>query len=194
MESLRRIAEAARESGTLFIVDEAYYPFWNETAVALTREFDNAVVLRSFSKAGGIAGLRLGCLAAHPDIVDGVHRIRGAHEVNAIAITTACYLLDHPEVMKECVDEVEAGRRVLEEAARRLPIKVPFCPTNFQLVRLPGFEGTDWVVDALKSKGYLVRGAFNSPGLTDCIRVTLGGEKVMEGFVAVLESVLVEAK
>lgn len=187
---LRHLAERAREVGTLCLIDEAYYPFHPETMIALTRELDNVVVTRSFSKVGGLAGLRLGYLAAQPDLIQHVQRVRGAHEVNAVAIAVGCYVADHPELGAEYLGQVEAGRAALAAAARELRLGFPECRTNFQLLRIPGATDTSLLVSALKARGYLVKGGFTSPAVRNCLRVTLASPAVMRGFVAALRGVL----
>jgi histidinol-phosphate aminotransferase len=189
---LRELAAASSKSDTLFIIDEAYYPFYPHTAVRLVRDFANVVITRTFSKVGGLAGLRLGYFVANPDIVGNVQRIRGAHEVNAISVAVGSYILDHPDLAREYLDEIEAGRDVLEEAALDLKLGFPNCPANFQLLRFTGLPETAPVVAALKSKGYLVKGNFSSPSVHDCIRITLAGPDIMMGFSQALRAVVAE--
>ncbi|MBI5032978.1 MAG: histidinol-phosphate aminotransferase family protein [Chloroflexi bacterium] len=188
--TLERLVATAREVGTLVIIDEAYYPFYPHSAVNLVSKYDNVAITRTFSKVGGLAGLRIGYFAAHPSIVDCVQRIRGAHEVNAMAIAVASYVLDHPELGESFLAEVEAGRQVLAAAARELSLGFPSCPTNFQLLQIRGVNDTVDIVAALKRKGYLVKGAFSSPAVRNCIRITLAGPDIMHGFADALKSVL----
>jgi histidinol-phosphate aminotransferase len=187
--TLRQLAGAAQAVGTLFIIDEAYYPFYPHTAIAMVGEFDNLIVTRSFSKVGGLAGLRLGYMAAHPGIVNDIQRIRGAHEVNAVAIAIGTYVMDHPELGEAHLAEVDAGRKVLAGVAHELGLGFPECPTNFQLLAFPGVQDTTGIVSALKEKGYLVKGGFSAPAVRDCIRITLGGADLMRGFGDALRSV-----
>ncbi len=188
--NLRQLAAAAYEIDTLFIIDEAYYPFYPHSAVPLVRTFNNVVVTRTFSKVGGLAGLRLGFLVAQPMIVDHVQRIRGAHEVNAVAAAIGTYIMDHPEVGDKYLAEVEAGRSVLSKAASKLGLGFPNCPANFQLIQFPDMVDTTSIVTALKQKGYLVKGGFSSPAVRNCIRVTLAGPYVIENFVNALYDVV----
>ena len=189
---LQKLAAAAQNAGTLFIIDEAYYPFYPHTAVNLVREFENVVITRTFSKVGGLAGLRLGYLAGRPETIANVQRIRGAHEVNAMSIAMGSYMLDHPELGQEYLAEIEAGRDVLEESALDLKLGFPDCPANFQLLRFTGVPDTWPVVAALKDRGYLVKGGFTSPSVRDCIRITLAGPEIMLGFSQALRAVVAE--
>jgi histidinol-phosphate/aromatic aminotransferase/cobyric acid decarboxylase-like protein len=136
--------------------------------------------------------LRLGFFAACPDVVQNVQRIRGAHEVNAMAIAIGSYMLDHPDLGTGYLAEVEAGRQVLAEAVRDLELGFPSCPTNFQLIRFPGVNDTQSIVDALKQRGYLVKGGFSSTAIRNCIRITLGGPDIMRGFVDALRRAVIE--
>ena len=191
---LRQLAQAAHEAGTLLIVDEAYYPFYPCTAVPLVREFDNLVVTRTFSKIGGLAGLRLGYFVASPSIIQHVQRIRGAYEVNAMAIAVGSYVLDHPEIGQAHLREIERGREVLAVAARDLDLGFPSCMGNFQLLRFHGMTDTTPIVVALKQRGYLIKASFAAPCVRDCIRITLDGPAVMNRFVNALREVVVQAK
>lgn len=181
-EALRELSSAARDSDTLFIIDEAYYPFYPETAVDLVREFDNVAVLRTFSKVGGLAGLRVGYLVANPEVVDAVSRVRGSFEVNTIAIEIASYLLDHPEITADYLRQVEQGREVLKDMAAALGLGFPACPANFQLLQFPAAGSTAGLAGDLAAHGYLVKGGFSAPCVSDCIRVTLAGPELMRQF------------
>lgn len=192
--TIMELAGVADRAGTLFIVDEAYYPFHPDTAIGLVEKFANLVVTRTFSKMSGIAGLRLGYLCAHRSIVHDVQRVRGAHEVNAIAIAVGTYMLEHPELGETHVDDVRRGRAELACAAAALGLGFPSCPANFQLLRFPGVTDTTGIVAGLKRRGYLVKGCFAAPALRDCIRVTLGPPKVMSAFAAALTDLIREQR
>jgi histidinol-phosphate aminotransferase len=193
LPDLRAIASDARDQGTLCIVDEAYYPFHAITAISLAGELDNVVITRTFSKVGGLAGLRLGYLVARPEIVTHVDKVRGAHEVNAMAIHAGAYVLDHPEIGDAFVRDIEAGRAVLRNAAVELGMRVPPCPANFQLIELPPALDPSAVVEALKDRGYLVKGGFRHPSVARCLRVTLAGPGVIVPFTDALREVCARA-
>jgi histidinol-phosphate aminotransferase len=191
-KTLRELAVASQKANTLFIIDEAYYPFYPHTAINLVRDFDHVVITRTFSKVGGLAGLRLGYLVTQPGVISHVQRIRGAHEVNAMSIAMGSYILDHPELSREYLTEIESGRDVLEETALDLKLGFPSCPANFQLLRFTGLSDTTPVMAALKERGYLVKGGFSSPSVRDCIRITLAGPEIMLGFSQALRAVVAE--
>jgi histidinol-phosphate aminotransferase len=190
LDVLRDLAVRTRETGTLFVVDEAYYPFYPRTAIGMVREFDHVVIIRSFSKISGLAGLRLGFLAASPAVVGHVQKVRGAHEVNGVAIAMGSYALAHPAIEREYRSSLEEGRRVLAGVSRELGLGFPTCRANFQLLQFPGMADTTAVVKALRDKGYLVKGSFAAPSVRDCIRVTLDNAREMKQFAKVLRTVV----
>jgi histidinol-phosphate aminotransferase len=181
-ERLEALAHAAQRGDALFIIDEAYYPFYPQSAIDLATEFDNVAILRTFSKVGGLAGLRVGYVVANPKVIDAMTRVRGSFEVNTVAIAMACYLLDHPEIAADFLREVEAGREVLRRMAQALGLGFPDGRGNFQLLQFAATISTAEVARELAAKGYLVKGGFSAPCVSDCIRVTLAGPELMTRF------------
>jgi len=188
LPELRRVVEATAKAGTLCLIDEAYYPSHPVTAVPLVRDYDNLLVTRSFSKVLGLGGLRLGFACAQAPIVQGLDKVRGLHEVNAMAIGVALYLLDHPAIVETYLRDLEAGRQVLAELARRRGFGFPACPANFQLIELPAPLDPRAVVQGVKERGFLIKGGFKAPCLRRCLRVSLAAPDLMSRFVAALEA------
>lgn len=191
IENLARIAEAAAAVGAICLVDEAYYPFHPETALPLVRQYENLLVTRTFSKIGGIAGLRVGYAAGCPQLMENMEKVRGASEVNGVGVVAACYLLDNPEVMANFRQEVMEGRALLLQAAAALGIDCPASHGNFQVLRLPGHLPVKAVMQGLERCGYLVKGGFGTP-MQDCIRITLDGPPVITPFITALKKTVAE--
>lgn len=189
---LREIVAAAHRHGVLLLIDEAYYPFYPETAAVLVRDFDNVAITRSFSKAAGVAGLRLGYVIANPALIEGIDKVRGAFEVNGVAVAVGCYVLDHPEIAAGYLREVEEGRSVLLEAARALGFGIVDCPTNFQLLRAPDGVDPKALTRALRAHGYAVKTDFAAP-LDRYLRITVGAPSVMHGCAVALRAAVSEA-
>jgi histidinol-phosphate aminotransferase len=194
LDKLREMVADAHRHDVLCIIDEAYFPFHPLTAVGFVSEFDNLVVTRTFSKVGGLAGLRLGYFVAQPEVIGAVDRVRGAHEVNAVAIQMGCFMLDHPAIGDSFVRDIEAGRAVLAGASAQLGLGFPPSPANFQLLELPAGLDPVAVVEALRARGYLVKGGFEHPSVERCIRVTLAGPDVIGPFVDALREVCAHAR
>jgi histidinol-phosphate aminotransferase len=194
VNDLRKVVSRAGEIGAVCVIDEAYYPFSPQTAAPLLQEFDNLVVLRSFSKYPGCAGIRIGYALANPRIIQGLMAVRGGSEVSGVSLALACYLLDHPEIAENFRQAAEQGRRMLDETALRLGLEPLACVTNFQLVRCPTADSAVAVADALKAHRYLVRADFSHPSLENCMRISLNGPDVMTPFLVALEEAVLESR
>ncbi len=187
---LRAIVRRGAEVGALVVVDEAYFPFSGTTMLPRIAEHQNLAVTRSFSKAAGMAGLRLGFVAAGEGVIEALFKVRSVHDVNAFAMACASELLAHPEVVDDYVAHVHEGFDVL---ARRLgALGIPVLPTyaNFALADVSAHGDPAALVERLRERGYLVRGPFAPPVLAPFIRITLGPAAVIEPFCDVLAEVL----
>jgi histidinol-phosphate aminotransferase len=189
-ELLQAILGRAGEVGVLVVVDEAYFPFSRTTVLPWLGEYPHLVVTRTFSKAWGLAGVRAGCVAAHPDVVHNLYKVRSAYDVNAVAAMCVRTLLRHPEVAQEFVAEVDAGRDVLARRVRSLGLEPLSGETNFQVLRVAARVDPATLVGRLREHGYLIRGPFTAPCLRGCVRVTLGPPELMARFCDALEEAL----
>lgn len=168
--ALRRLVEAVPRR-CLVVVDEAYREFVDPGAtddgVALTREFSHVAVLRTFSKAYGLAGLRVGYCIADPTVLDAARRVALPFTVSGPALAGALACLDEPEVAVVRCDEVRAERDRLSSALRRAGLTVPESHGNF--VWLPLGEGSEGFARACSGAGVGVR-LFVREG----VRITIG--------------------
>jgi histidinol-phosphate aminotransferase len=183
---VERIIARAAAVDAVCLVDEAYHPFHAETVLPLVRRFDNLIVLRTFSKYPGCAGIRLGYAAGCPHLIAGLMKVRGGNEVSGISLALGSYLLDHPEIAEDFRHAVDAGRRILNAQAEALGFATLPCAGNFQLLRCPARLSAAAVAVALKDRGFLVKAGFDHPAIADCIRVSLNGADIMQPFAAVL--------
>jgi histidinol-phosphate aminotransferase len=187
---LGEVLERAGEFGALVVIDEAYFPFSRDTVLPWLAEQPGLVVTRTFSKAWGLAGLRVGFAAAHPDVIANLYKVRSAYDVNAFAAMCVRTLLAHPEVAQDFVAEVDAGRATVTERVSALGLQALPAQTNFQLIRVAQRMEPAELVEALHARGFLVKGPFGAPCLADCIRITLGPPELMARFCDALEDVL----
>lgn len=189
-ELLDAVIGRATEIGALVVVDEAYYPFSGHTLLPWVADRPNLIVTRTFSKAWGLAGLRAGLVAAHPEVIRNLFKVRSAYDVNTIAAACIDVMLDHPEVADDYAREVAAGRELLAERMRALGLEPLPSPTNFLVARVGSRVDPGALVAALHERGYIVKGPFGAACLADCIRVTLGPPALMAQFADVLEATL----
>lgn len=184
---LLAVAERATQAGALLVVDEAYYPFSHTTMLPWVKQYPHLLVTRTFSKAAGLAGLRVGYVAGHHEVIGNLFKVRSTYDVNSIASFCVSYVLAHPNVVGDYVAQVEAGGRLLAARAHALGLVPLPSPTNFMPIRVAHRCVPKDLVDKLQSLGFLVKGPFTSPCLEDCIRVTLGPPELMDRFSTALE-------
>jgi len=178
---LRELVARAEQSGTAVVLDEEYMVFGGTDGLPIARTSPNTIVARTFSKAG-LAGMRIGYVAGSPSIVQNLRRVRSAADTSALAIAAARILLEHPEIAADYAREVAEGYDIVAARARELGFEPLPSAANFISIRVGSRERGLALVDALKERGYLIRGPYPEPPLHDSIRVTLGPPDVMHGF------------
>jgi histidinol-phosphate aminotransferase len=128
---MRRIIEVAGQSGALILIDEAYYPFYDQTVVPWIEEYDHLVVTRTFAKAWGVSGLRIGYAVSCPEIARLLHKVRPMYEVNTLAVAMVEKLLDHEDMMIASVRRLNAGRDKFLERMSALKLRTVITHGNF---------------------------------------------------------------
>ena len=184
--TLGELLERCEQAGALLVVDEAYHPFSGVTALSQVGASPNLLVLRTYSKAGGLAGLRVGFAAGSPAVIRALVNVRSAGEVNAVALAAARLHVAHPEVMADYAAEVEQGRSALAARVAALGSELRPSHGNFAALALPSGVDPARVAASLHAAGWIVRGSFSAPCLARCIRVTLGPPELMERFASAL--------
>ena len=156
---------------TLIVLDEAYFEFAQVTGIDLVRDYSNVIVTRTFSKAFGLAGLRVGYLAADPHIVQGLSRIYNPKSVNALGQVGAIAALNDLEYLDAFLDEVEESKDLLRDFFASREAEAHITPANFVVVRVPDIPGT---LGQLEERGVYVRDRSGYPGLEGCLRMSVG--------------------
>ncbi|NQU44069.1 histidinol-phosphate transaminase [bacterium] len=185
----RFLAEVSED--VLVLLDEAYFEYVTKRSypdgLKFVRRHPNLVVARTFSKAYGLAGLRVGYAFANPEIIQNLDRVRKPFNVNRMAQASAIAALDDEAHIRRSRENNEKGRQLLESELRKM--KIAFVPsvTNFILIDT-GRSGAD-VTRALMAQGVIVR-PMAGYGLPQHIRVTIGRPAENRKFLAVLKKVI----
>lgn len=161
------------ETGVIVVVDEAYYEFSKETIMPLVEQYDNLVVLRTFSKWAGLAGLRIGYGVFPAQMAEYILRIKDPYSINVAAQVAAIESLKDRDLLLARVDSIIMERDRLSGRLQQIEGINPLASkANFILCRIDnGYAAR--LAGELKSRGILVR-YFNSPGLDNCIRISVG--------------------
>ncbi|HLE67228.1 MAG TPA: histidinol-phosphate transaminase [Burkholderiales bacterium] len=166
------VAAILRAAEGLVVLDEAYHAFAQKSFLPRLAEFSNLAVMRTVSKLG-LAGIRLGYLAARPEWVEQFNKVRQVYNVGVLTQTAAKFALEHLDVLEAQAAAIRAERTRVGEALAALPgVTVVPSQANFFLVRVPDANRT---FDGLRRQGVLVRNFHGShPMLADCLRITVG--------------------
>ena len=167
---LRMMLEAA--PNTVFVVDEAYYEFSRQTVLPWIRKYRNLIVTRTFSKAFGLAALRLGCILTNAKLADDLRRGQNPFPVNSLALVGALAAISHAGYARRYAEEVRTNRTKLcrwFEAE-----EIPYVPSraNFVLTRLG--PRAPAIAKRLRAKGILVRDWNYDPRWRGFLRFTVG--------------------
>jgi len=181
-----RILKKAKKHDCIVLIDEAYYPFYPKTVVDLVRKYDNLIVTRTFSKAFGLAALRLGYAVAQPSLIGNLTKFRPIYESNGIAADIGCLVLDHKNVIEKRVREIVRGRDYLIRETRRLGFRPYPSHSNFVNIDV-GMKHVRQLVTFFEKKGILIKAGANHPALLPCIRITAGPPDVMKQVVMYLK-------
>ncbi|MEM6264828.1 MAG: histidinol-phosphate transaminase, partial [Bacteroidota bacterium] len=158
----------------LVVIDEAYIDFAPEkTKLSWLKQYPNLVVLQTFSKAWGLANLRLGAAYAHPFVIEILNKIKPPYNVNGLTQQMACEALDQVEKQEQMVAQMLEGRRWLEQALPELEGIQEVFPSdaNFLLVRMKAAER---VYGLLLAEEIILRNRSQVQLCEDCLRITVG--------------------
>jgi histidinol-phosphate aminotransferase len=187
---LDAIAALCEEGDGLVVVDEAYGEFAGASAVPLLERHSNLVVLRTFSKALGLAGLRVGYLLASPELVREVNKARLPYNLNFFSQLAAEAALEERALLAERSAALVSERERLRAALEEIPGVRPFPSlANFVLVELES-AGPKAVHGALAERGILVRDVSGYPRLGRHLRVSVGTPEENDALLEALPAVL----
>ncbi|MGB9802312.1 histidinol-phosphate transaminase [Desulfofundulus sp.] len=182
------VAEILKNSRSLVVVDEAYQEFGGESCIPLLMEYPNLVILRTFSKAFGLAGLRVGYVLANPAVVRQLLRTKQPFNLNAFSQLAARMVLAHREEFGRLIELILQDREELYRELAGLPgVEVFPTAANFILFRTP--LPAEQVYRELMANGILIRN-MHGPGLEQCLRVTVGRRDENRLFLEKLKKIL----
>ena len=187
---LLRVAMAAPDAAVL--VDEAYFEFHGETLLPDLARYPNLFVARTFSKAYGLAGLRLGVLAAAHEQIGFVRRFCSPFNVNAVALACLEEVLTDQQFVTEYVAQIKQGRERLGQLCAELGLRSWPSRANFVLVRVGA--SADAFVAAMAQCGVRIRDVSANAGCEGCVRITIATRPQMDGVLAAIRETVAEIR
>jgi histidinol-phosphate aminotransferase len=184
LDGIERLLQAASQAAVL--IDEAYFEFSGVTALPLLSRYPNLFVSRTFSKAYGLAALRIGCLFSQAGNIACLRKAQSPYSVNALAAVAARAAAGDPGYVRRYVEDVIAARKLLCRGLRNLGIRYYPSRANFVLIDV-GPRAAE-LCCRLKGHGVLVRDRTHE--LPGCLRITVGTAEQVERLLGLFEELL----
>ena len=181
----------ASNPDNVVVVDEAYVDFGAESAVSLTKKYDNLLVCQTFSKSRSLAGARLGFGVACAELIADLNTVKystNPYNINRMTAAAGIGALADEKYFKGNCEKIIATREKTAEKLKALGFELTDSKANFLFARHPKVGGKE-VYLALREKGILVR-HFDKPGISDYNRITVGSDEEMEALTEALTEIL----
>jgi histidinol-phosphate aminotransferase len=187
---LQAIEQLLEKVESIILVDEAYFEFSGLTAAGFLSKYDNLIILRTFSKAFGIASSRVGYMLASPAAISFVERTRPPFNVNTFAQITAVEVLKNIDLVKERIELIKGERKRLTKLLTEIEELQCFeSSSNFILMKS---KRAGAIYKGLYEEGIYIK-SFSSSKLKDCLRVTIGSKLENDRFYKAVKEVLYES-
>ena len=189
-DAIRAVARRAPKDAVVFL-DEAYAEFSGETFIRDLSDFPNVIVGRTFSKAFGLAGIRIGAITGAPEALEPIRLAIPVYSVNIAAVAAVQAALQDLDYLRGYLRQVDASKALLYAACDRLGVRYWRSAANFVLVCAG--SRLDALVEGAARRGIYVRDRSTEPGCAGCLRVSAGIVAHTQRFIAVMDEVLCAA-
>ena len=183
-EDLLRILTKCESAGTIFLLDEAYHPYYDWSGIHLIGESENLIIARTFSKAWGSAGIRVGYAVGHPSTISVLHKIRSMYEVSSLAVAYVSKLIDYKKEMLNSVLKLEEGKEFFRNELKNLGYSS--LPTEGNFIHIDFGKDATKIHETLRHK-VLYREHFDHPSLKGYSRFTVAPLSVMKKVIELIK-------
>jgi len=176
---------------SVVVIDEAYVDYGAESAVQLIPEFPNLLVVQTFSKSRGLAGLRLGYALGQESLIEALQRVKNSfnsYPIDSLTSAVALASIADEGYFQQCRSQLIASRERLSADLQRLGFEVFPSSSNFVFVRHAG-SAAETLYHKLKSAGILVR-YFKKARIDNCLRITIGTDPECDALIGALQNIL----
>lgn len=182
-QEIKEILDFCKEKNIFLVVDEAYYYFGAPTMIKLINDYSNLIVMRTFSKAYGLAGLRIGFMVSQKNNIDLISKSRSIVESNTLSMEIARYFIENQKFKNDHIDQVKQGSDYLQGKLNQFGIKYHGgIYTNGILIFLKNKKQSENLVKFMRESNIYIRGSFEKP-FESTVRVSLGSVEKMSKFV-----------
>ena len=185
-DELIKVLQSAKNA--IVVLDEAYSHYARTTNLQLVRDFSNLFVLQTFSKAYGLAGLRLGYVISAKENIENLRKVILPYSVNTLAVIAGSAALDDQGHLQKVINEMEGEKEFLYSELEKLGIETHRTETNFILAKTG--KWTDRISQKLKNKDILVKNLKSYPLLEGFCRITVGRREENQKLIESLKEVV----
>ena len=179
----KEIYKICKKKKILVVYDEAYYHFGAKSEINKVNLHKNLIVMRTFSKAWGLPGIRLGYMVANTKLCNYISKCRSLVETNAFSFQIAQWALKNRRILDEHIKQVKSGSKYLKSKLKSIGAEFHGGNvTNAIILKLPNVEATEKLRKYMASKKIYIRTKFKAP-IDNYIRISLGSPKKLSGFV-----------
>ncbi len=171
-ENIYQLLKIAQTRNILVLIDEAYYQFYGKSALSFINDFSNLIIMQTFSKAFGLAGIRLGYIIAPSECIQILQKVLSPYSVNTLAVVAGAAALSDLDYVTTYAKDVCVNREYLAKEMQSLGFATFPSQANFILVNF-GVK-CEYLCDQLKMGGILTRNRSAYPLLKNCLRITIG--------------------
>ncbi len=189
-KGILEIVKKAKEFGSLVLIDEAYYEFYGKSSKGLIKKYDNVIVTRTFSKAFGLAGIRLGYIVSNEENIRNLLKANSPYSISTLAVKSIFAALEDRDFVKGYVREVKKAKKIMFKRLKELGVKTYPTSANFLIAKFG--DNAPEIYRKLKERGILLRDRTRYPLLKGCLRIGIGTVKQTGIFLKELEDVLEE--
>lgn len=191
-KDILHVLEKTKNTQTIVLVDEAYVDFSTVDMLKYINTYKNLVIVRTMSKAYGIASVRIGYVLGCKEMIDEVYKVKPVHEIDGIAAKIGKYLYEHPEIKNSFVIDVNKGKEVLYKRFEEMGILSLKSDTNFVYFKLNEHFDPNEVYEKLKLKNIYIKNPFKGKPFDNFLRTTVGSPAQMNLLCDELASILAE--
>jgi histidinol-phosphate aminotransferase len=179
------VLHIVENTNALVVIDEAYMDFSDQSIMKVAEKYDNLIILKTCSKAWGMAAVRLGFAVSSKKIARALHSVRSPYNVNALTQAAGCVILSKPDYIKKAVEEIKKARDYLYQGLAQLEgaegVRRVIKPdTNFIYVEM---DDAEFIYEELKKRSVIVR------RMGDYLRITAGTKKENDALLQALSEI-----
>ena len=189
LDTVRDIIEHNRD--VVVIVDEAYIDFGGQSAIELVNEYDNLLVVQTFSKSRSMAGMRIGYAFGSPELIKALNDVKfsfNSYTMNMTSIKYGVASINDKAYFEECVDKIITTREKAKKSLSELGFTFPDSKANFIFAAHKSVPAKE-IFEKLKEKKIFVR-YFNQPGIDNYLRITVGTDEQMDKLMEALSEIV----